>query len=289
MSPRRRTEHYGPDRRQVGDLWLPATAGAPVPVVVLVHGGFWRARYTRRLMNRLAADVVRRGWAAWNVEYRRVGRFGGGGNWSDSVDDVAAALMGVGNLAGVDPERVAVCGHSAGAQLALSALNRTMSAPRSSWPGASEVHVRVAVSLAGVLDLVDGAPGRGGRRAVVSFLGGTPEAVPGRYAACSPAMLLPMGIDQVVVHGKDDSVVPLAVSQRYAAAADAAGDGVVLEAVAAHGHLAVIDPRRDAWRIVVGHLDRFLGQATDPRPGATPSTMTSSKRSWSSHMTSTAR
>lgn len=258
MSRRRVTVRYGPDRRQAGDLWLPHVAAGPVPLVVLVHGGFWRAPYTKRLMNRLAADLVRRGWAAWNVEYRRIGRLGGGGSWSASVADVAAALAHVAVLEDVDHERVAVCGHSAGAQLALCALAGPKPAAATPRTDAHEVSVRVAVSLAGVLDLVDAADGRLGRGAVTSFLDGGPDAVPSRYADCSPLALVPIGTDQVVVHGDDDSVVPRAMSERYAKAATAAGDRVVLEVIPGHGHLAMIDPRREAWRTVATHLGDFL-------------------------------
>jgi acetyl esterase/lipase len=229
--------------------------------VVLVHGGFWRPQYTKRLMNRLAADVARRGWAAWNVEYRRVGRLGGQGNWSASVADVVAALAHVAALDGVDAERVVVCGHSAGAELALSALSvlsKQGSPITGSEAARGNVGFRAVVSLAGVLDLVDAADTGVGRNAVTSFVGGAPDAVPDRYAACSPLALVPIGIDQVIVHGSDDTVVPPAMSERYVKAAAAAGDGVVLEIVPNHGHLAMIDPRRDAWRIVAGHLGRVL-------------------------------
>jgi acetyl esterase/lipase len=76
----RTTIHYGAHHSQVGDLWLPADAAGDLPVVVLIHGGFWRAQFTKALMGRLARAVTARGWAAWNIEYRRVGVFGGGGD-----------------------------------------------------------------------------------------------------------------------------------------------------------------------------------------------------------------
>lgn len=255
---RRATIPYGPGRRQVADLWLPENVRSPVPVVVLVHGGFWKARYTKRLLNRMAADVVRRGWAAWNVEYRSVGRHGGG-NWPLPLLDVAAALGHVAKLEGVDVDRVAICGHSVGAQLALcAAAGRRQPAAAIPPSPAFPVGVRAAVALAGVLDLADAADRRLGGGAVTAFMGGSPDEVPDRYAAASPLDLVPLGIDQVVVHGEEDSVVPPESSQRYVKAARAAGDRVFREIVPGHGHLSMIDPGRPAWRAVAAHLDRLL-------------------------------
>ena len=88
MAKRRFTDAYGPARTHRADLRLPTGTG-PFPVVVLVHGGFWRRMYGRRLMVGLARDVIQHGWAAWNIEYRRVGQQGGG--WPGTLEDVAAA------------------------------------------------------------------------------------------------------------------------------------------------------------------------------------------------------
>jgi len=255
---RRTTLRYGPERGQVGDLWLPAGARDRVPVVVLVHGGYWRQLYTRRLMSRLAADVAARGWAAWNVEYRRVGRFGTG-RWPDPLSDVRRSLAHVGALEGVDPERVAVCGHSAGATLALCAAVRREAEPPP--PGSRPVALVAAVSLAGVLDLVEGSVLDLGGGAVRSLLGGGPDDVPDRYAVASPLALVPLGVDQVIVHGDEDAVVPPAMSRRYAEAATRAGDRVTLEAVPGQGHLSMIDPGRPGWRRAVSHLERLFGEA----------------------------
>ncbi len=68
---------YGPETLQFGDLYLPAGSG-PHPTVILIHGGYWRARYGLNLMAGLAEDLTVRGFAAWNIEYRRVGNPGGG-------------------------------------------------------------------------------------------------------------------------------------------------------------------------------------------------------------------
>jgi acetyl esterase/lipase len=88
-------------------------------VVALLHGGFWRASRTLELMRPLAADLAARGFAAWNLEYRRVGQPGGG--WPGTCQDVAAGLD---HLAGLTArERLeslaGVCDLHAGAAQAI--------------------------------------------------------------------------------------------------------------------------------------------------------------------------
>ena len=107
---------YGDHPDQVGNLHLPLGEG-PWPTVVLVHGGFWKWGWDRTLMTRLAHDLANRGFAVWNIEYRRVGQEGGG--WPGTFEDVAAAVDGIAGLDGVDAGRVVTIGHSAGGHLAL--------------------------------------------------------------------------------------------------------------------------------------------------------------------------
>ena len=94
MTTMSRVRHrYGHESNQVGDMWLPdRVSPSGAPVVVLIHGGWWRSVYTRSLMDRLARATVLRGWAAWNIEYRRIGRFGGGGGWPATFFDVGKAI-----------------------------------------------------------------------------------------------------------------------------------------------------------------------------------------------------
>lgn len=65
-----------------------------------LHGGFWQSSHGLDLGAGIGADLARRGWAAWNVEYRRIGS---GGGWPATFADVAAAVDHVRVLAGVDP------------------------------------------------------------------------------------------------------------------------------------------------------------------------------------------
>ena len=79
---------YGDDASQVADLLVPS-GGAELPVVVLIHGGFWQEPFKRDLMDGLARDLADRGFATLNLEYRRVGASEGG--WPETALDVAAA------------------------------------------------------------------------------------------------------------------------------------------------------------------------------------------------------
>ena len=121
---------YGPDPAQFGELWLPR--GTSAATVVIVHGGFWRARYDLSLGRPLAADLAARGYTVWNLEYRRVAAAGG---WPATFEDIAAGIDLLAELP-VDTARVAAIGHSAGGHLAAWA------AGRSGLPPAPRVHGR---------------------------------------------------------------------------------------------------------------------------------------------------
>ncbi|HVL85845.1 MAG TPA: alpha/beta fold hydrolase [Pseudonocardia sp.] len=251
---------YGPDGSMFGELSLPAGDG-PVPVVVVVHGGFWRRAYGLELGRPLAVDLANRGYAAWNVEYRRVGA---GGGWPTTFDDAAAAvdlLAGAAQEAAggrLDLDRVVAVGHSAGGHLAAWLAARP-GLPAGA-PGASpRVRLRGAVAQAGVLDLVDAVAGGVGGSAVADLVGGRPEQVPERYELASPAARVPLGVPVVCVHGTADGNVPLRQSERYVAAARAAGDDAVLVALPGVDHFAVIDPDDDAWRVCRDAAVRLLG------------------------------
>jgi acetyl esterase/lipase len=229
-----RPEHhrYGPSRSQRADLYVPDGDG-PFPVVVLLHGGYWRSRYGKSLMRGVAGDLRRRELAAWNVEYRRVGRHRGG--WPMTFDDVGEAIDMLADLGDprLDIDRVAAIGHSAGGQLAA-------------WAAAREdarVPVRRVVAQSAVMDMVAaGSPAH-------ELLGGTPDEVPERYAAADPMRLVPLGVPTLLVHGADDETVPVKRSRLYYEAARAAGDDVKLVEPNPGGHRVHIDPRSEAWQI----------------------------------------
>lgn len=244
-----RTISYGPHRQQVMDLSLPDGPG-PHPVAFVLHGGFWRARYKRSLMENLCSDLVARGWATANVEYRRLGRFtGGGGGVPETLDDIAAALDHLCDVeAPLDLRRVVALGHSAGGHLALWAA-----APRAG----ARVRCAGAVGQAAVSDLERAAELGLGGGVVRRFCGGGPERVPDQYRRASPAALLPLGVPQLLVHGERDDIVPASLTVGYAAAARAGGDDVRVSLRADDAHFEHTDPTSGAWEVVTTWLTRF--------------------------------
>lgn len=250
---RHSTIRYGPHRAQTAELWRPEGPRGDRPVVVLIHGGFWRQIYTKHLMHRLAHAVVAHGWVAYNIEYRRVGRFGLGG-WPETFDDVAAAIDRLRTVEHIDLERIVTCGHSAGGHLALWAgTSRTTDAAMP--PSAGAVRIAAAISLAGVVDLVEGARLNLGGGAVQALMGGEPDQFPERYARGSPAALLPMGVRQFLVHGLADSTVPPSLSEWYVQRGRSFGDQADYVPLASKGHMDMIDPRGAACAEVKASLD----------------------------------
>ena len=231
---------YGTDPSQFAELTLPE-GGEAVPLAVIIHGGFWRAQYALSLGRPLAATLPTCGWAAWNVEYRRVGN---GGGYPATLDDVAAAIDALADLdAPLDLSRVVTIGHSAGGHLAAWAATRDEPV----------VAVTGVVSQAGVLDLRQSAADRLGGGATQELLGGEPAAVGERYDEASPIEHLPLGVPILCVHGRDDSIVPISQSDAFVTAAVAAGDDAELAAVEGD-HFVVIDPEHEAWTLVLDWL-----------------------------------
>lgn len=230
---------YGDHPAQFGEMYLPRRT-ACAGTVVIIHGGFWRARYDLALGRPLAADLAAHGFAAWNIEYRRVGN---GGGWPATADDVAAAIDKLAEL-DVDSSAAVAVGHSAGGHLAVWAAGRTDAV----------VPVTAAVAQAGVLDLAAAHREQLGDGAVAAFLGGAPDEHRERYLAADPLAAAPPRVPVLCVHARGDDTVPISQSEAYVAASAARA---VLHEVPGD-HYTVIDPHDGSWALVRAALPDLL-------------------------------
>jgi acetyl esterase/lipase len=200
-------------------------------------------------MDGLAGDLARRGIAAWNVEYRRVGA---GGGWPATGDDAARAtdhLVALAPVYGLDLSRVALLGHSAGAQLALWVAARGRR---------GEVHPRLVVGLATIGDLEQALTDQIGGGSVARLLGTDHGDLDVALGDASPRARVPIGVAQLLAHAADDDIVPPSQTTEYATAARTAGDGVTVMEFPAGGHFALIDPTTPTWAAVASGLESRL-------------------------------
>jgi 3-dehydroquinate dehydratase type II len=215
------TLRYGPHPDNVGDLRLPGAN--PIGLAVLVHGGFWRQQYERDSIETVAVDLAQKGWATWNVEYRRLGD---GGGWPASGQDIRLALDHVRQIPEATGLHPSIIGHSAGGYLALWAANRPSSSP-----------VELTVGLAAVTDLsaLAGADGPGSGEARRLLSSGAPPALE------APSSTL-------LVHGEEDELVPVFHSSRLT-------DIARVEVFAGLGHFDMLDPTKEHWSTVFAALE----------------------------------
>ncbi|MET4060561.1 acetyl esterase/lipase [Arthrobacter sp. UYP6] len=226
------------DDERHDDVGAGPSGGAPV--VVIIHGGYWRSAYTAELGRPAALDLTGRGYACWNLEYRRAGN---GGGWPETFEDISAGIDALEPAArdhNLDLTRVTVLGHSAGGHLAVWAAGRRTAA----------VPVTAVVSQAGVLNLAEALELNLSDGAVRNFLGSSPEGEPARYRSADPMRRLPLRVPVIALHGDADSHVPLSQSAGFVQAAKDSGSPAELRMVPGD-HFALITPGTPAWAAVV--------------------------------------
>jgi acetyl esterase/lipase len=235
--PPDKREAYGSDPNQFIELRLPRTK-KPYPVLLNLHGGYWRAKYDLTHAGHMCEALRAAGLATFNVEYRRVGNPGGG--WPGTFADIRSAYRYVRQEARrfqLDLNRLVVLGHSAGGQLALCLA-------------AHETSLRRAIALAGVVDLRKAFALHLSHDAVVEFLGGTPEQVPEHYRESDPMELKVPQARQWLIHGTDDDTVPVEFSREYVQHKKKSGEPARLIEIHGCGHFDLIDPDSAAFKQV---------------------------------------
>ncbi|MEV3894126.1 alpha/beta hydrolase [Streptomyces anulatus] len=273
-----RSAAYGDHPDQVVDFYAPRDGRTGAPLVVLLHGGAWRAPYDRAHVSPLADFLARRGFAVASVEYRRGGddipqqrdgaestRASGAdpvaGRWPETFDDVAAAMdampvLAARELPGADVRRIVVTGHSAGGHLALWAAARHVLPEGSPWRLPAPPPLRGVVALAPIADFGTAVELGVCGGAVAQLLGGGAD-FEGRAAQADPGVLLPTGIATAIVQGVEDIVVPQAVSEAYVDAAARSGEMVGLTLLGGVGHFPLIDPAADACAVVAEEITQL--------------------------------
>lgn len=270
-----RVAAYGDHRDQMVDFYLPeaeaegGAAALPAPLVLLFHGGAWRAPYDRRHISPFAAYLAGRGFVVASVEYRRGGPHRGDGSppragrWPETLDDIAAAVDTVPGLARglalpVDPARVVLVGHSAGGHAALWAAARHVLPPDCPWYLPSPPPVCGVVALAPIADFATARELRVCSDAVSQFLDldipGNQAHHEDRLPLADPAALLPTAVPTAIVQGATDIDVPPQVAYAFTETARRAGQPVRAVRLASTGHFPLIDPTAAAVRTVADEI-----------------------------------
>lgn len=247
---------YGSDPLQFGELRLPKAKGKH-PVVIVVHGGCWFAEYDLQHLAAFSDALTRLGVATWTIEYRRIGNAGGA--WPGTFQDVANGadyLREVAKKHPLDLKRVVVIGHSAGGQLALWLVARKNLPKTSVLYSANPLPLTGVISLAGISDLRKYRPNCDD--SVNKLLGGSPEQFPERYQQTSPIELLPLKVPTILLHGKQDRIVPIQLGQDFKAAAKQKGNDVTLLTLDTAGHFDWISPVSPVWEIVTTSVRSLL-------------------------------
>jgi acetyl esterase/lipase len=216
------TVQYGPHRRvNRADIWrradLPRDGKAPV--LLQVPGGAWAIGMRRPQSYALLSHMAERGWVCLSIDYRVSPK----NTWPDHIVDVKRALAWIKeNIAeyGGDPDFVAITGGSAGGHLSsLAAL--TPNDPQ--WqPGFEDADTSVVAAVP-IYGRYDWFTAKGsGRKEFIAFL--QKFVVKKPFArnrqtyldASSITRLRPDAPPFFILHGQDDSIIPVGEGREFA-------------------------------------------------------------------------
>jgi acetyl esterase/lipase len=201
-----------------GDLYLPAGAG-PFPLIINVHGGYWR-RGVRETYQYWGPYLAERGYGGFTISYRLTKP--GGKTFPEAVHDVRAAVQfmrGCAKEFKLDPDRFALWGNSAGAQLAaLVALAGDSPRFADGYPqdphASLSTGVKVLIGVYGIYDLIaqwrHAQIGTPDDNLVESYLGCSPMQDRRRYFDASPLSHAIIANNKTAVYlswGTEDDVV----------------------------------------------------------------------------------
>jgi acetyl esterase/lipase len=253
---------YGDHADQYGELWLPkkrkTDATSSIPVVVLLHGGCWRADLPGPELVAFLADALRgEGVAVWSVTYRRVGtkteKFS---PYPDTFLDVIHATEKVRELSpkfSLDLNRVVTAGHSAGGHLAMWIAARARLPLTSPLYRKDALRIHATVGIAALPDLAyaRAASAHACGADTVDKLVDIQSRGDAAYADTSVTPLLPLNVPQTLVSGVYDGIAAPAHAWRYRERAREKNETVQLVTIDNAAHFELIAPWTDAGREVV--------------------------------------
>ncbi len=254
------------DRTLFFDLYRAAEASEPVPLIVVIPGNSWRSAPREQLLE-FAYDFAAQGYAAAAIDYRGVDD---GVIFPEPLADVLAAIRHFKADAvslGIDPDRLAAFGASAGAHLALMAgMADDPTVFNPDWPTGGATGIRAVVNLFGPTNLAAALTEQGTDyqlRTLERFLGGPPQEAEAAYHAASPIEYVrPDGPAVLTIHGDADEVVPVSQARQLAAALAGVGQpGVYLEIPGlphAIGVIWLLPPAQDFRPTIFSFLADYL-------------------------------
>lgn len=258
------------------DIYRPAIPpdDGPRPAVVQVHGGGWisgsRVEQGIPLLNHLAAN----GWVGFNVDYRLSPR----ATLPEHVVDVKRAIAWVRDNAGelgIDPQRIALTGGSAGGH--LTALAALTSDDRTLQPGFedADTSVAAAVPFYGVYDMLDTDTVyyEGLRSWLLEevVIKRRRDDDPEAFRAVSPTHRVHAGSPPFLLfHGEHDSLVPVEDARTFARRLEEVSrDKAIYVELPGAEHAFDLMPSHRTARVVEG-IERFLRAEVMERANGAP-------------------
>jgi acetyl esterase/lipase len=214
------------------DVYLPNSPG-PFPAIIYIHGGGW-VQGNKSDLSDVAQVYAKRGIAGFSIDYTlaKVNQTA----WPQNIDDVIAALSYIKQNAAtyhIDPNRIAVLGSSAGAQLASLVGTLQGNEPfltNTSLSGPIHSQVCLVMNYDGVEDLeYVGQNSTENLNLLINIVGNQFGGVTYNQSAslwreASPVTYMAAGDPAFVfVHGAEDRIVPIQVAQSFNSKLQTAG------------------------------------------------------------------
>ncbi|QZY63203.1 alpha/beta hydrolase [Providencia rettgeri] len=242
---------YGHDKNNYFELRLPkAKNGNKSPLAIVIHGGYWRNKYSLDYTRYLCDWLSSNGIISVNMEYRRIGDVGGGypGTFTDvamCIDSLPEKLKSL-DIYDVDLNNIVVIGHSAGGHLATWAFSRSNIHENSPLYKPNALKIKKAISLAGLLDLKYANDNHLSNDAVLELINGAP--LDEISENISPIEMLPIRNGEVILfHGNQDNNVPIEISSEYSLKAK---ENCTYHIIDGAGHFDIVAPNSPYFNMI---------------------------------------